>query len=72
MTYKPAKLTLHWLCDASKVTIYAVGKKMITIELRGEGAVEGCAPFMEGWFGTADRAKWNYRVTFAKKKEASK
>lgn len=66
--YRPSKLTLHWLTDASKVTIYAGGKKRITVTLFLEGAVDGCAAFMEGWFGTADRSQWKYRVTFARSK----
>lgn len=65
--FKPGKLLLYWQKkDASKATIYYRGKKMsvVTIWPTDDGIVGACAAFMEGWFGTEDRAQWNYRIQF--------
>lgn len=67
MTREFPSLTLYrQKRDARKITIKSRGRKLATMTIFTwhKTPVDACADFMTGWFGTEDRSKWKYRVTY--------
>lgn len=65
-SHKPISILVYWHKDATKVSLYAGGKRLAVIKNHSAERLEDfIGPFLEGWFGTDNRADWRYRVRYA-------